>query len=295
VTASTPQHPGWLEISIDIHPVAHEALSAFLFDLGCEGIVSEDLRNRTLKAYWPRRTDQEELRMRIKAFLLDLGDIFPELGPFKLRFRHLKDQDWSRNWRRFFHPDRVTPNLLILPAWEPVPRDVEGRVVRIDPGLAFGTGQHPTTRMCLETMERLPLPRSWSMLDVGTGSGILAIYGARLGAHRIAAIDNDPEALRWAERNIALNDLSGSIALSSMPLEGWRDKFSLVAANLILGTIIELMPFFPPVLEARGWLILSGLLSEQVDRVVPLLAEQGLVKDRVLYQGEWACVIGRKD
>lgn len=141
-----PSSSGWLEISIHLPPVAHDPLSAFLFDLGCTGIVSEDFQDHTLKAYLP----------------------FQE------------DRDWSRNWRRFFRSERVTLGVMIVPAWESLPPSFKGHVIRIDPGPAFGTGQHPTTRMCLEAMERLQISPSWTMLDVGTGSGILAIYGAIL-------------------------------------------------------------------------------------------------------------------
>ena len=116
---------------------------------------------------------------------------------------------------------------MIVPAWEPMPDAVDGHVIRIDPGPAFGTGQHATTRMCLEAMEKIHFPKTWTMLDVGTGSGILATYGAQLGASKILAIDIDPEALRWAERNIQINDLSEFIDLSNTPLEQVKGTFSV--------------------------------------------------------------------
>ena len=133
---------------------------------------------------------------------------------------------------------------MVYPAWEPLPGDTESLVVRIDPGPAFGTGQHPTTRMCLEALEKISLPESWSMLDVGTGSGILAVYGAKLGAGPVVAIDSDPEAIRWARKNIELNGLTGKIELSSGSLEKIRARFSVVVANLTLNTIKELFPHF---------------------------------------------------
>lgn len=291
MTASPPDSTSWLEISIDVHPSAHEALSAFLFDLGCEGIVTEDFGGRTLKAYWPFRQDPEELRNRIAGFLADLGSIFPEARSSECGLRNLQDEDWGRSWRRFFHPDRVTPNLMIYPAWEPVPESIHGEVLRIDPGPAFGTGQHPTTRMCLRAME-MNLPTGpWSMLDVGTGSGILALYAARLGASEITAIDTDPEALRWAERNASLNGLGNALEISGVLLEDLHGTFSLVAANLILGTIVELFPFFPPVLMPGGALILSGLLREQAGRVRELAEDHGLRHGDTMFQEEWACVI----
>lgn len=294
MTRSKTKDPGWLEISIQIHPVAHEALSAFLFDLGCSGLASDESQASSLKAYLPLQKDLEDVQNRLNIFLQKLSKIFPEVQSPKLIFSKFEEKDWTRYWRRFFRPDRVTERLMIFPAWKPIPHDVQGQVIRIDPGPAFGTGQHPTTRMCLEGMERIPRPRSWTMLDVGTGSGILAIYGAKLGASRVVALDVDPQAIRWAERNIQLNNLSGTIELSSMPLENWEDRFSLLAANLTLGLILELLPHFSRVLNPSGWLILSGILRDQVGDLGEPLAEYGFSEKQALYQAEWACVVAQK-
>lgn len=287
-------HPGWLEISIDVHPDAHEALGTFLFDIGCQGIVTEDFENRTLKAYWPSLEGAEELRIRVNTFLLELAGIFPEVRDFTLRLCNLQDRDWAITWRRFFRPDRITPGLMVVPAWDPIPGDLNGAVIRMDPGPAFGTGQHPTTRMCLRTMEKAIPPKPWSMLDVGSGSGILSTYGALLGAARILALDNDPEALRWARKNISLNGLSPAIELSSEPLSTIKERFHLVVANIILGTILELFPCFPALLEPKGVLILSGILRDQVTRVEDALEEHGFIKERTLFGEEWACVLAAK-
>ena len=180
---------------------------------------------------------------------------------------------------------------MVFPEWETVPASVAGHVIRIDPGPAFGTGQHPTTGMCLEAMERFRFPEPWSMLDVGTGSGILAIYGAKLGARIIEAVDIDPEALRWAKRNIRLNGLEGAIRLSSLPLKDLDASFSLLAANLILPEILKLLPLFPYLLDMEGRLILSGILRSQVPEVDRAAAEQGLCADQTLHREEWACMV----
>ncbi len=291
---SKPEHPRWLELSIEIGPVAQEALSAFLFDLGCEGIVSEDSPHHALKAYFSFQKDLEDIQKKINGFIQKLEDIFPEVESPKLIFSKIEDQDWNRQWRRFFRPDRITKRLTVFPAWESIPKDFEDHVIRIEPGLAFGTGQHPTSRMCLEAMERVSLPGSWTMLDVGTGSGILAIYGAKLGAIRVVALDVDPEAIRSAEGNILLNHLSGAIEISSMPLEELKDRFSLLTANLTLGLIIELFPHFSHLLDPEGWLILSGLLIDQTRDVQDSFLKYGFSEYETLHQAEWACMIARK-
>ena len=142
-----PSSSGWLEISIHLPPVAHDPLSAFLFDLGCTGIVSEDFQDHTLKAYLPFQEDLEDIRSRIEVFLQNLKEVFPEAHSPKWTLKKIEDRDWSRNWRRFFRSERGTPRVMIVPAWESLPPSFEGHVIRIDPGPAFGTG-HILPRVC---------------------------------------------------------------------------------------------------------------------------------------------------
>jgi len=284
------EHPGWLEISIDIDPAAHEALSAFLFDMGCEGIISEDFKDFSLKAYLPFQKDIEDIRSRIEQFIHSLEDIFPEAGSSEIKIQTIKDQDWTVTWRLFFHANQVTQNLMVIPDWEPTPASLKCHVIKVNPGAAFGTGQHPTTRMCLISMEKPSYKGPWTMLDIGTGSGILAIYGVKLGAKRVVAIDIDPEAIIWAKRNIELNSLPIEIELSSQPLAKWEENFSLVTANLILDMILDLSPHFPRILKPDGRLILSGILTEQVRQVEERLNKYRLYIEDAIFQEEWACL-----
>jgi len=145
--------------------------------------------------------------------------------------------------------------------------------------------------MCLEAMERVSPIRPWTLLDVGTGSGILAIYGIKLGAERVLAIDTDPEAIRWAEENIRLNKVAEAVRLSQEPAEQMRETFSLVCANLILGEILRLLPSLSRLIKKEGSLILSGILENQVPEVSDSCSRNSLEIRETLYQGEWACVI----
>jgi len=291
---STPAQSEWLEISLQADPALQDPLSSFLFDLGCAGVVSEDFQDRTLRGYLPLQFDMEEIRARIDLYLHSLKEIFPDIPTPAIQFRNVENEDWSLNWRRFFRPARVTPGLLILPAWEPLPKTDAPHVIRMDPGPAFGTGQHSTTRMCLEAMERVPLTRPWTLLDAGTGSGILAIYGILLGAKRVLAVDTDPEAIRWAEQNMRLNEVFGFIELSARPVEELSEKFSMVCANLILGVILDLMPVFSRLVQADGRLILSGILKNQVGEVAASLSRNGLDAHETLNQEEWVSIIAAK-
>jgi ribosomal protein L11 methyltransferase len=185
---------------------------------------------------------------------------------------------------------------MILPAWEKDASPEPGcAVIRMDPGPAFGTGKHPTTRMCLQALEDLDFSGPWDMLDVGTGSGLLAVYASFLGARRVTALDTDPEALRWAAWNIKLNNLAGRIRLSSQPLEAVDEKFHVAAANLDMRTILELCTRFPAVLHKGGRLILSGILTEEAPRVRREVEGLGFSTVSTAKQEEWACLVARAE
>ncbi|MBW2031835.1 MAG: 50S ribosomal protein L11 methyltransferase [Deltaproteobacteria bacterium] len=294
MAAQAKKRKGWFEIAISIDPIAHEATTAYLFDMGCEGVVFEDHPDPCLSAYMTAECLSEKDLEALGKFLESLQEIFPEIAPPKFQVREVPEEDWSLYWRQFFKPDLVTPQLMILPPWEVVPGPFEGIVVKIDPGPAFGTGRHPTTRLCLKAMERTAPKGRWTMIDVGTGSGILAIYGKMLGAERVLAIDTDPEATRWARRNIRLNGLAGSIAVSSKPLEEWEGPFSILVANLTFEIILDLLPFFPRLLPSGGTAILSGILETQVRGLLNHLNQHQLEPCTILREDDWACVIALK-
>lgn len=283
----------WLEITITVDEVAHDALGSFLFDMGCTGIVTGDGGDQTLKAYLPFDKVLEDTRQKIARFLKMLPAIFSLQEPPFLHFSKLADQDWHVAWRQFFRPTRVSSNLMVLPEWESMPDDISGHVIRMDPGPAFGTGYHATTRMCLRAMEKVARSGPWTLLDVGTGSGILALYAAMLGAGEIVAIDNDPEALRWARRNILLNRLSEAIETTSTPVEKLHGQFSVVCANLILETVERLLPAISARTAMGGWIILSGILREQVPTVMQRIEALEIQHCETLYEGEWACLMAR--
>ena len=286
------ENPGWLEIAIETAPELRDPLSAFFFDLGATGLVWEDFGNRTLKAYLPLEESPEDIQNRISTYLNHLTLIHPHLPPPRFKLTKVENQDWQRNWRRFFGPVRISSKLLILPVWEEVPPDAEEtHVIRIDPGPAFGTGQHATTKMCLQAIESLGPHESQTLLDVGTGSGILAIYGAQLEFREIEAIDVDPEAVRWAERNIGLNGAANAITLSGTGIEEIQGRFSLVCANLILSELLRLMPAFSRLVETDGHLVVSGILREQVERIQEAQSLAGFFTAHILYEDEWACMI----
>ena len=287
-------HPGWLEITIDIDSSARDACSAFLMDMGCDGVVSEDFEEDVMKAYLPKEQDFESIKKSLETFLDNLAELFPDIPTPILDIKEIANQDWGTSWRSFFYLEKITDNLMILPAWEAMPDPIKCHVIRIDPGTAFGTGKHETTRMCLQAIEENKPDKPWTMLDVGTGSGILSVYGAMLGAEEITAIDIDPEAVRWAKKNIELNEIPIEINLSTTTLEEIDNQYDIVVANLIKNTILELNPLFPKVLAPEGLIIFSGILKEQIDMIEEDISKYGLIKKGERIMGEWACLLVKK-
>ena len=262
--------------------------------MGCDGVVSEDFEDAVMKAYLPGDNDPGSVKKSIETFLENLIQLFPDIPKPVLEINNIENQDWSTSWRSFFYLEKITDNLMILPAWEAMPDPVKCHVIRIDPGTAFGTGKHETTRMCLKAIEENVPQKPWTMLDVGTGSGILSVYGAMLGAKEITAIDIDPEAVRWAGKNIELNEIPIKIDLSTTPLEKIDKQYDIVAANLIKNTILELNPLFQKVLAPDGVIIFSGILKEQIDVIEKDISKYGLIKFVETIMGEWACLLVKR-
>ncbi len=283
----------WLELTVHAPESTHEAVGAFLFEEGCTGLVQAPAGPSSLKAYLPAAS--EDIGWRLGAFAADLAAVFPEAASIRWEISRLRDQGWTRQWRRFFRPLRVSPRLLVLPAWYPPPAEKVAHVIRIDPGPAFGTGQHPTTQMCLRALEATaPEERPWDMLDVGTGSGILAIYAALRNARRVVAVDIDRQALAWAARNLEINRVSERISLSAEPVERISGRFDILTANLDEPTIGRLLACLIRLLRPRGRLVLSGILAERAHMFGRLLHEHSLAAAGTEQGEEWLCITAEK-
>ncbi len=288
VEESISHAPDWVRISISADLEAHEAAGAFLFDLGCEGVVEED---REVYGYLPWNRSGEDLSLQLNALTARLNQFFPSEAPASAALSPVVEENWAENWRAFFKPERVSENLLISPAWIPVSDRETGHVILMDPGPAFGTGKHPTTRLCLREIERIfSETGKASFLDVGTGSAILAVYAAKLGFRPVFGIDIDIEALDWAGRNIALNGLEREIMLSDSPIQAIQGRYTVVVANIILGEILKILPHLIDKTDDRGKAVISGILREQVAQVESQLPP-GLARSLVVHtEEEWACL-----
>jgi ribosomal protein L11 methyltransferase len=258
---------------------------------GEEGWALDRRRPATVRAYLPRQDDLAPRRRALRRELAALG------LSSTLRVRWRREEEWAEAWKRFFGVERVGRRLVVCLTWiEYAPR-AEDVVIRLDPGMAFGTGQHPTTRLCLEALESRLRPGQ-VMLDLGTGSGILAIAGALLGAARVIALDVDPVAVGVARQNVAVNGVEGHVQVVEGSLgaalalsDAGAPRFDIVLANISTAGITEMAPALARALVRGGTLIASGIGDGSVEVCRGALKRAGLrVLDQANREG-WCALI----
>ncbi len=253
----------WLQISIRADPSALDDLANFLIERGSPGVV---VKKREIQGYFAQGSDTLGLKGDVRRFLRGIKKVYPGVREEAVRWRYLKDRNWNKAWQRFFKPQKIGRRFLVCPPWlEPPPLGAR-HLITIEPGLAFGTGTHATTRGCIEFIEKavaLLFGREFDSLDVGTGSGILAIALSKLGAKKVWAIDNDPVALEVARKNLLANGAARRVELSGARLNAIRRVFALVVANLTAETINELADALVKKVAPGGYIILSGILHDK--------------------------------
>lgn len=277
-----------------------EELSPPLYGAGGVLFVEEDAPQPsrvTIKGFLPTWEVETLRKVEIALMLLACTGAISEP-----RIRTLADKDWAEAWKAFFPPLSIGQRLVIVPTWVEYAPKAGEIILRLDPGMAFGTGLHASTRLCLLALERLLTPGA-RVLDVGTGSGILAIAAALLGAGEVQAIDNDPIAVRVATENAALNGVEKCVQVmwatlpagtpSQVPLLT-QDGFDLLLVNILAEVIIPLAPSIASALRPGGSVIASGILAEKGDLVSEALLRAGLVVEERLIEEGWVALIGRK-
>jgi ribosomal protein L11 methyltransferase len=279
----------WLELSVEAPPDAEEAVADVLRRHVSGGVSIEgDEASVVVKGYLPADGDLARRRRVLRRKLAALA------LPTAVRSRWLSEEDWAQAWKEFFPVLRVSARLVVCPTWRSYcPREGEA-VIRLDPGMAFGTGQHPTTLMCLRALEELLRP-GMAVLDLGTGSGILALAAAKLGAASVLALDIDPQAAAVARENARLNGLEAVVQVGEGGLdEALRAAFDLAMANISAPVIVEMAPTLAEVLRPGGVLIVAGFSAESAERVSGALAGTGLVVERALADGDWRGLVARR-
>jgi ribosomal protein L11 methyltransferase len=273
----------WTRIDVTCGPETADILAAEFAELFR---VSVEYISGGVRIYLDsaRFADEKERLRQI----VDSAPTLLDEGAIGLAFSEIPDEDWSRTWKEHFKPLQVGKRFLVSPTWEAVRCDSERLIIRIDPGRAFGTGHHESTRLCLEWLESChPGSARMSLLDLGTGSGILAIGAALLGFRKVVGIDNDPEAIKVAKENIILNGLSEKISLLCSTPEGVGGPFDVVISNIESKPLIRMSETIVSKVRGKGLLALSGILIEQADEVSAEYEKRGLRLTGAKTAGEW--------
>ncbi len=282
-------------VSVFAPPPAEDAVSALLeriFGCACSAYTDARTGKTSLNVYLEHRPDRRRARANFKQGLARIRAAGLEPGRCRFEFEPLPSSNWAEAWKRHFKPLEIAKALLIKPSWSRRRARKGQRVIILDPGLSFGTGQHPTTEFCLEQIAAGgKSPQAQAFLDIGTGSGILAIAAAKLGYAPVEGFDCDPEALRAARANARVNRVSPEVKLyeqdvNALPLRP-RKKFSLVCANLLTSLLMVAQARIVAQLEPAGTLVLAGILRPEFKEVQAVYAAAGLELVASKAEGEW--------
>ncbi len=297
----------WLEVSVATDGEGAEAVadalrpfayqhSVVLEQRGDETDAAPDALESsvTVKIYVPEDEDSPALRRRIQEILYHLGRLYPLPPPV---FTELADEDWAYAWKAKYHPFRIGKRIWIRPSWSdpigPERRKADDIVLELDPGMAFGTGTHPTTQLCVMALEEI-VHEGARVLDLGTGSAILALVAASLGAGQSLGIDIDEQAVKAAEANVTHNELCDRIQIRQGTLKNVADRpWDIVVVNILPDVILSMLDEggLMAYVAATGWLILSGIIGPQMDGVAAAVSNAGGSVVRTLTMGDWVALV----
>ncbi|MDP4118181.1 MAG: 50S ribosomal protein L11 methyltransferase [Bacillota bacterium] len=306
----------WTEVTIFTTPQAEEVITALLYDTGVGGVNIEDPSlideaNRItkdwdvmdesilakysenkciIKAYYSPEVNMEDVMLKINEGIENAKQ-FVDVGKAEVTSCVVDEQDWENSWKQYYKPLYIGENIVIKPVWEEIDKKDGQVVIELDPGMAFGTGTHETTRMCLEILEK-KIKTGNSVLDVGTGSGILSIGAIKMGAESCFAVDIDPMAVKIVKENAKLNCVEDKITVVAGNLtEKVSGKYDVVVANIIADAIISLTPNIRQFMKEDALYITSGIIVFRLDDVKEKLEECGFKIIDIEIQGDWAAVI----
>ena len=304
----------WAEVSVDTSHEATELVSEILQELGAAGVVIEDpaLLNEYIrsglwdytdlkeseetevvrvKAYWALDEELEGKLQRLAARLDGMTAHGIDTGAGAVSWKAVADEDWAETWKEFFHTEKIGARTVIKPTWEEYEAGAGEIVAELDPGAAFGTGQHATTALCIRALEELVRP-GMTVFDVGTGSGVLAIVAAKLGAKRVEAVDFDPVAVRVARENVRQNDVEDIVRTGQSDLlKSVEGRADLIIANIIADIIVRLFGEVKGALAEGGTMLLSGIIEDRLPDVVEAAGRHGFSIEKIEQEKGWAAVV----
>ena len=290
----------WIELFVQTDAEGAEAAAAVLNEFVKGGAAIEQMilpdagesfdpaRAFTVRVFFS--SDDREGLTRAAESLWHLARLRPMSEP---RTRELAEEDWAEAWKKYYTILRVGKRLVIRPSWLAYAPRADDVVIELDPGMAFGTGLHPTTRLCMMALEER-VTQDCAMLDVGAGSGILSITAAKLGAREVLARDTDPSAVEAATRNVAINHAANVVRVERGSIDASCNQFDLICINILAEVIRELAPALAAALRSGGSVIASGILDFKVDAVVGALNAVGIEVVEKKQEEDWVALVGKK-
>jgi ribosomal protein L11 methyltransferase len=287
----------WWEIQIFCDTALDEVVFWRLEKFGCRGTSSQIKGASCLvSAYLPEQ-QASLLDLSALSLLIRQDALCVESSPPVVQWHLIDEEDWASSWKVYWQPQEVGDRFLINPAWIPEPEKTDRLILTLEPGVAFGTGDHATTQLCLEALEMRfsDNPQNIVVADVGCGSGILSVGAILLGAVQVYAVDTDPLAVRATRENIELNHIDpdrltvgeGSVEQLEKMI---REPVDGLVCNILAEVIIDLIPQWKPIVKLTTWGILSGILLEQAKPVADTLEENGWIVAALWKRGDWCCL-----
>ncbi len=286
----------WLKISLNCPETVLEAVSDMIGVVSGSGVEQTPVREgtSTITGFFrlDRGKSREQILDRLEKEITPLFQLYRLTAPEPV-CSTMEDEDWSTSWQQFFKPFAIIPGLVIKPSWESYEPKPDEQVIEMDPGMAFGTGQHASTRLALglihDCFQKNP-PKN--VLDVGTGTGILAMAAVLFGAEQVVAIDNDLEAVRVATENIANNNLQYKINTSATELADIRGSFGLICANIVHDVLVDMAPAISRLLSPGGRLVMAGILrGTQEKSIIDIYRQLNINLLTTAYEDEWASLL----
>ncbi|NLY78337.1 MAG: 50S ribosomal protein L11 methyltransferase [Lysinibacillus sp.] len=309
----------WTELSVLTTNEAVEAVSNIFHEAGASGVVIEDsteiLKEREnrfgeiydlnpedypdqgviVKAYLPASSFLAETIEEIKLAIENLKNFDINVGENILTTCEVNEEDWATAWKQYYHPVKVSERFTVVPTWEEYePKSSDELIIELDPGMAFGTGTHPTTVMCLQALEKV-VKQNDTVIDVGTGSGVLSIASALLGASKVHALDLDIVAVKSAQENVALNKVDHIVEVTQGNLlESVKEQADVVVANILAEIIMTFTDDAYSIVKPGGTFITSGIIGAKKEDVKSALEKSGFTIEEVLMMEDWVSIIAKK-
>ena len=307
----------WIEVRVITKSEALEPVSGIFYSLDCKGVAIEDPEDilgreqgpltwdfadinvlehkgkvAVVKAYFAEEDNIEEILGYDNEKLVELKEMGIDLGEAKVEHEKMYEEDWANTWKQYYKPSKIGEKIVVKPIWEEYEQKEGELVVNLDPGMAFGTGTHETTRMCIQALEKYVKEES-TVFDVGCGSGILAIAAAKLGAKLAVGVDLDPVAVESSIENVGYNNLNNIEILHGNLVEVIDGKSDIVVANILAEIICILTDDVKRVMKDGGVFITSGIIHDRVDMVCEKLEATGFEVIEKNRDGEWNCIVAK--